>query len=196
MERGLEVSFGQLRLPPALLLPGRRTSRSRFHASPAASCALQTIRDSPSLFKVTTPIHVDHFEFLLSSHPLVVNLPRSHLSDRDIYEPGLDCLREQRGFEIAACGRYSPSHAFGCDLLPGIYSTPVGVVSNTPLGQISPYQRPQHGTSRAPTLGPRAMALARRIGHVYRCWPVHPDHVGTSSESHVRRLALPSVQYE
>ncbi|KAF8515187.1 hypothetical protein JB92DRAFT_2915681 [Gautieria morchelliformis] len=78
---GLEVSCGHLRLPPARLLPGRRRSRSRFHASPAVSCAAQTIRDYPSLFKVTMAIHVSHFEFLLSSHPLVASLQFANVGE-------------------------------------------------------------------------------------------------------------------
>ncbi|KAF8505315.1 hypothetical protein JB92DRAFT_2965091 [Gautieria morchelliformis] len=78
---GLEVSCGHLRLPPALLKPGRRRSRSRFHVSPAVSCAAQTIRDNPSLFKVTTPIHVNHFEFLLSSHPLVASVQFANVGE-------------------------------------------------------------------------------------------------------------------
>ncbi|KAF8505319.1 hypothetical protein JB92DRAFT_2965165 [Gautieria morchelliformis] len=169
-----------------------------------------------------TPIHVSHFEFFLSSHPFVASVQFANVgesapitfdfSNRDIYEAGLDFLREQRVFEVAACGRYSP--ALGCDLLPDMYSTPVGVVPNTPVGQISPYQRPQRGTSRAPTLGPRdgsrvrfgnlhdfwtepaqrsqapqARSCLDDVSGAYRCWPVHPDHAGTSSESPVRLLA-------
>jgi hypothetical protein len=41
-------------------------------------------------------------------------------------------LREQRDTEIA-CDRYSP--AFGPDLLPGMYSTPVGVVPKPHSGR-------------------------------------------------------------
>ncbi|KAF8517494.1 hypothetical protein JB92DRAFT_2906120, partial [Gautieria morchelliformis] len=163
----------------------------RFHAS-AASCVAQTIRDYPSLFKVTTPIHVSHFEFLLSSHPLVASLQFANVGESaPITFPGLDFLREQRGFEIAACGRYSP--AFGCNLslactahLSAWFQHPTR--ANFALSTTSAWDltRPNSWTARD--------GSSVRFGNLQDFWsdpaqrsqapqPVHPDHAGTSSES-------------
>jgi hypothetical protein len=111
------------------------------------NAAAQTIVDHPSLFQVITPIDVDPFETLLTSHsnrPLIHSVCKSlqegvwpctaldesapvtfDFSKREVSPAGLMFLCEQCDIEIA-CDCYSPT--FGPDLLPGMYSMPVGVV--------------------------------------------------------------------
>jgi hypothetical protein len=111
--------------------------------------ALHTIRNHPHLFKIITPINVDRFGSYLLDHPnrsfvdsvcqglrdgfwpwaitddpsLPVTWDNSH---RVLKEQGhVDFVREQRDVEIQL-GQFSPS--FGPDLLPGMYSMPIGVV--------------------------------------------------------------------
>ena len=111
--------------------------------------AMATIRDHPELFQVSTPIDVDRFQSLLSSHPnqpFVQSVCRglregfwpyadTHYgewpltwdnSQRPIRskEEG-DFLRAQVRKEVDV-GRYSPP--FGTDLLPGMYSMPIHAV--------------------------------------------------------------------
>jgi hypothetical protein len=105
-----------------------------------------TIAMNPALFRIVTPINVSRFKALLVTHPnqlLVASVCRGlregvwpfalpseaapttfDFSQREVPDAGLDFLREQWDLEITA-GHYSPS--FGSDLLPGMYSTPVGV---------------------------------------------------------------------
>jgi hypothetical protein len=144
---GHGVSFGPktLRLTSSTELadPFPTVLDSALHDKAAA----QTISDHPSLFRIVTPINVDRFETLLASHPnrpLVYSVCKSlreevwpyealdesapvtfDFSEREVSPAGLMFLREQRDTEIA-CDRCSP--AFGPDLLPGMYSTPIGVV--------------------------------------------------------------------
>ncbi|KIM59837.1 hypothetical protein SCLCIDRAFT_27072 [Scleroderma citrinum Foug A] len=83
--------------------------------------ALQTIANHPDLFQVITPINVDCFEALLSSHlnrPFVASVCRG-LQDESEF------VRVQVVKEIEK-GRFSPS--FGSELLPGMYSMPVHAV--------------------------------------------------------------------
>jgi hypothetical protein len=110
---------------------------------------MSTVRDNPHLFRIVTPIKVDAFEHLLSSHPnhpFVDSVCRSlhegfwsfahtqkesypvtwdHSNRPPKTDREAEFLREQRDIEIAA-GRYS--EGFGPDLLPGMYSTPVHAV--------------------------------------------------------------------
>jgi hypothetical protein len=111
--------------------------------------AMATIRDHPHLFAATSPINVDAFERLLSSHPnrsfvdsVCVALregfwPWAH-TQKETYpdtwdyssrppknEAEAEFLREQKDIEVRA-GRYSAS--FGKDLLPGMYSTPIHAI--------------------------------------------------------------------
>src|SRR5882724_9628671 len=106
-----------------------------------------TITSHPHLFKIVTPVKVDRFEQLLSSHPnqpLVQSVCRGLCegfwpfacfsidapdtwdnSTRTLEGPNLDFALSQRDEEIEA-GRFSSS--FGTELLPGMYSMPIGVV--------------------------------------------------------------------
>ncbi|KAF8590909.1 hypothetical protein K439DRAFT_1296790, partial [Ramaria rubella] len=109
--------------------------------------AQRTISQNPELFKIVSPINVRRFEELLLTHPnrLLVNsvcrslregvwpyanphpdaLETLDCSDRQLDEKGIVFARAQRDAEIAEdCF----SHAFGPDLLPGMYSTPIGVL--------------------------------------------------------------------
>jgi len=111
--------------------------------------AYTTIDRNPELFKIVTPINVDRFEAYLIHHPNRPyvdsvcrglrhgfwpwathddpNLWKTYdNSDRPINETDrMDFVREQRDEEIRL-GRWSPS--FGSQLLPGMYSSPIGVV--------------------------------------------------------------------
>ncbi|KAI6007089.1 hypothetical protein EDD15DRAFT_2383953 [Pisolithus albus] len=111
--------------------------------------ALSTIQSYPDLFKVTTPINVERFEALLSSHP---NQPFVQSVCRGLREgfwpfanthygswpltwdnsqhatrspAEHDFILSQINKELEA-GRYSPG--FGGNLLPGMYSMPIHAV--------------------------------------------------------------------
>jgi hypothetical protein len=111
--------------------------------------AMETIRNHPDLFVASSPIKVDAFEHLLSTHPnrpfvysVCVALregfwPWAH-TQKESYpvtwdhsfrpvktEAEAEFLRNQRDVELAA-NRYSKS--FGRDLLPGMYSTPIHAI--------------------------------------------------------------------
>jgi hypothetical protein len=110
---------------------------------------LKTINENPHLFKIVTPIDVDLFESYLRHHPnraLVDSVCKNFCegfwlwadtdcneypttwdnSSRPLHDPKhRQFLREQRDAEIAL-DQYSPT--FGKDLLPGMYSMPIGVV--------------------------------------------------------------------
>ncbi|KIJ24645.1 hypothetical protein M422DRAFT_194440 [Sphaerobolus stellatus SS14] len=136
--------------------PGTPSATSTLHAaalpSPPISelsnkTALATISQNPHLFKIVTPINVSRFESLLKSHPnrpyvqsvcrglregfwphasIPPNSPDTFdFSDRPLTEDALTFVREQRNKEILA-DRFSPS--FGPDLLPGMFSSPIGAV--------------------------------------------------------------------
>ncbi|KIK75158.1 hypothetical protein PAXRUDRAFT_19224, partial [Paxillus rubicundulus Ve08.2h10] len=111
--------------------------------------ASNTIRSYPHLFVVSTPIDVDQFQSLLSSHPnqpFILSVCRglregfwsfadthygewpttwdnSHRPTKSSTEASF--LASQIDEELAA-GRYSSS--FGSDLLPGMYSMPIHAV--------------------------------------------------------------------
>jgi hypothetical protein len=111
--------------------------------------ALSTIASRPDLFKIVTPINVDIFESYLATHPnpLFVRSvcrglregfwPWADTSDPELpttWDNSKRPLRDlahqifieaQRDEEISL-GQFSS--AFGPDLLPGMYSMPVGVV--------------------------------------------------------------------
>ena len=111
--------------------------------------AMNTIHNNPHLLKIVTPINVSKFENLLESHPNRPFVQSVCTSLREGFWPWADTrkeeypvtwdfseralktkrqadfLRDQRDVEINA-GRYSES--FGAHLLPGMYSTPVGVI--------------------------------------------------------------------
>lgn len=113
--------------------------------------AMSTIANYPHLFRVSTPINVDHFETLLSlsGHP---NLPfvrsvcqglregfwpwadtqiGTYPTTWDIPSP-IPSSEAERAFlqsqivKEESVGRYSPN--FGPDLLPGMYSMPIHAV--------------------------------------------------------------------
>lgn len=109
---------------------------------------INTIAQKPHLFRVVTPLHIQNFERLLANHPnrpLVqsfirtlregawpwATIPDNHPttwdnSDRPLRDPShAKIIRESIDAEVKA-GRYSPS--FGPDLLPGMFSAPLGVV--------------------------------------------------------------------
>ena len=109
----------------------------------------KTIADNPSLFDIITPINVNKFEQLLSTHPnqsFVASVcqglrmgfwpaadthigiyPDTH--DEHMGTPSnercADFLRQQRDDEVA---KHRFSHAFGPDLLPGMYCMPIHAV--------------------------------------------------------------------
>jgi hypothetical protein len=111
--------------------------------------AYATIDNHPELFKIVTPINVDQFEAYLIDHPnrpYVESVCRGlrhgfwpwathddpslwktyDNSHRPINQTDrMDFVREQRDEEIKL-ERWSPS--FGSQLLPGMYSSPIGVV--------------------------------------------------------------------
>ena len=111
--------------------------------------ALSTIENNPGIFKVATPINVDVFESLLSTHPNQPFVQSVCSGLREGFWPWADTLQEglpttwdesrpmpekehQRAFIRSQClleqqkGRFSGS--FGHDLLPGMYSMPVHAV--------------------------------------------------------------------
>ncbi|KAL6305027.1 hypothetical protein BKA93DRAFT_708971, partial [Sparassis latifolia] len=110
--------------------------------------SLRTITDNPDLFQVVTPIAVDRFEALLSSHPnrpLVDSVLRGlregfwpfaetdHLEFPDTWDGGSIPLTEEASTFISQYaeeeeGLQRYSHPFGPDLLLGMYSMPVHAV--------------------------------------------------------------------
>ncbi|KIJ37984.1 hypothetical protein M422DRAFT_259370 [Sphaerobolus stellatus SS14] len=113
------------------------------------TAALSTISTHADLFKIVSPIKVDRLEALLSTHPnqlFVQSICRGlregfwpwattagtaypitwDNSHQPILDPRhQDFLRHQRDEEISL-GQYSET--FGKELLPGMYSMPIGVV--------------------------------------------------------------------
>jgi len=111
------------------------------------TATLATLKSHPHLFKIVTPIRVDHFESLLESHPnqlFIVSICKGlregfwpfakfnqsapetwDNSHRTINDENLDFALKQQDEEILA-EWFSP--AFSPDLLPGMYSMPIGVV--------------------------------------------------------------------
>lgn len=111
--------------------------------------ALKTIAQHQHLFKIVTPINVDHFEQLLITHPNQRFVRSVCIALREGFWPwartdGLShpatwdnsdkplrneayqvFVREQRDIEVKL-GQFSP--AFGSKLLPGMYSMPIWVV--------------------------------------------------------------------
>ncbi|KAG8961706.1 hypothetical protein FRC05_005827 [Tulasnella sp. 425] len=109
---------------------------------------IQTIRSYPHLFQIVTSINVDQLESYLQNHPnhplvesivsgfrdrfwpftetegrdipVIVDMPNQPFSDEQ-----MEFVRMQRDEEVAL-GRYSS--AFGPDLLPGMQTSPLGVV--------------------------------------------------------------------
>ncbi|KJA19287.1 hypothetical protein HYPSUDRAFT_143936 [Hypholoma sublateritium FD-334 SS-4] len=134
------------------------TSRWTETARPLASIPLaelnnfvasKTVHDHPHLFKIVTPIDVDKFESLLRNHPNPEFVESVCKGLREGFWPWADTLREgyptthnasypsppdeqkaaflraQRNVEIAK-GRFS--EAFGNNLLPGMYASPIHAV--------------------------------------------------------------------
>lgn len=111
--------------------------------------ALRTVHDNPSLFKIVTPVNVDKFEFLLRNHPNPQFVTSVCTGLREGFWPWADTLREgypvthdtsypcppdehkasflrtQRDIETSK-GRFSA--AFGSELLPGMYASPIHAV--------------------------------------------------------------------
>jgi hypothetical protein len=117
------------------------------HAMANNPVAMKTISDHNSLFHVITPIKVDKLWQLLQDHPnqpLVQSILRGlsegvwpyaiieddapdtfDFSSRHIDDNGREFARVQIDQEVAL-GRFSAP--FGPDLLPGMYSSPIGVI--------------------------------------------------------------------
>ena len=114
--------------------------------------ACKTIRENPDLFKIVTPINVDKFESLLHSHPNQEFVASVCGGLREGFWPWADTLRA--GYPLTHNGSYPTppderkavflraqrdieiskerfSHAFGSDLLPGMYASPVHAVPKT-----------------------------------------------------------------
>ncbi|KZP19211.1 DNA/RNA polymerase [Athelia psychrophila] len=112
--------------------------------------ALDTITSYPHLFQIITPIRIQPLELILRTHPnrgLVTSVlrgfrtgfwpwarfdrrpdfpPTFDNSHRPLKEPAhLAFVHEQRDKEIT---KHRFSEAFGPELLPGMYSIPIGVV--------------------------------------------------------------------
>jgi hypothetical protein len=116
--------------------------------------AEQTIRDHPELFAIVTPIKADRLEELLVTHPnrplvesVVVGFREGFWPFAGIEPEGYPSVWEEAnhrltpeqedflGKQIAeeeSVGRYSAP--FGPDLLPGMYSMPLGAVPKTDSG--------------------------------------------------------------
>jgi hypothetical protein len=110
---------------------------------------MNTIAENQNLFKIVTPINVDHLESLLLDHPnrsfidsVLVGLregfwPWAEVNDNEYpmtwdnsdrplkSEEERRFVREQADVKILA-GRFSQS--FGTELLPGMYSIPIHAV--------------------------------------------------------------------
>ncbi|KIJ38868.1 hypothetical protein M422DRAFT_781282 [Sphaerobolus stellatus SS14] len=140
-----EISFS----PSFFLSLSARPLPTPTHSEFNNAAVLSTIPSYPYLFKITTPINVDHIEALLSRHPnqpfvesvcrslregfwpwassqrkeYPITWDNSHRPIKDTRHQNF--LREQRDEEIRL-GQYSES--FGTELLPGMYSMPIGVV--------------------------------------------------------------------
>jgi len=118
---------------------------------------MKTIRENPNLFKIVTPVNIDHFENLLKSHP---NHPFVTSVCRGLWEgfwPWVDThydsyptmvdeslgmplkkeeaafLYEQWDYERFK-GRFSGS--FGQDLLPGMHTSPIHTVPKPHLDKL------------------------------------------------------------
>ncbi|KIJ32237.1 hypothetical protein M422DRAFT_184884, partial [Sphaerobolus stellatus SS14] len=136
--------------------PGTPSATSTLYAAPLPSppkselnntTTWETINRYPHLFKIVTPINVTHFKGLLQHHPnqpYVQSVCRGlregfwphatippdspdtfDFSDRPQSEEALSFIRAQRDKEIAA-DRFSIT--FGPDLLPGMFSSPIGAI--------------------------------------------------------------------
>ena len=134
------LAFVSLHLPPVPTPPANELTNST---------ALRTIQNHSSLFSIVTPINVDRFEQLLSTHPnkpFILSIcralregfwPWADTSNPDLpttWDNSFRPIKEQRHREFVRdqclnevqIGQFSPS--FGRDLLPGMYSMPIGVV--------------------------------------------------------------------
>ncbi|PIL35153.1 hypothetical protein GSI_02942 [Ganoderma sinense ZZ0214-1] len=154
-----------------------------------------TLRSRPDLFKIVTPIKIDVFENLLSDHPnpafiasVVKGLregfwpfadgrPDQYPDTWDEARPPLideharQFLRDQRDEEIAL-GRYSP--AFGSDLLPGMFSMPIHVVSKPHsdklrlINNLSAGKYSLNGMIRPESIKGAVLDGLPALGHEYR----------------------------
>lgn len=128
--------------------------RPPVDSSPKYMAAEQTIRDHPELFAIVTPIKADRLEELLVTHPnrplvesVVVGFREGFWPFAGIEPEGYPSVWEEAnhrltpeqedflGKQIAeeeSVGRYSAP--FGPDLLPGMYSMPLGAVPKTDSG--------------------------------------------------------------
>ncbi|KAF8218826.1 hypothetical protein L208DRAFT_1346872 [Tricholoma matsutake] len=112
--------------------------------------AMKTIKENPDLFKIVTPIRVDHFEDLLRTHPNCPFVESHHhqglregfwpwvdmqydtypsIVDESLGMPQkkeeIDFLQKQQDHEHLK-GRFSGS--FSRDLLPGMHASPIHAV--------------------------------------------------------------------
>lgn len=180
--------------------------------------ALNTIVKRPDLFKIVTPIRVERFATLLQKHPnqsLVLSVCRAlrdgfwpwaitndahypetwDYSRREIREEHQRVfLRNQRDEEIKL-GQYSQS--FGTDLLPGMYSMPIGtapkphtdglrLVNDLSAGEFSLNSMIPRGEASVQLDGIQPLAAAIRAAH--RLDPTRPIVVFKSDVSRAYRL--------
>ena len=165
--------------------------------------AVTTINRNPQLFRIVTPVNVDHFQELLVTHPnqpfvqsVCVSFkegfwPWAHtqkeaypvtwdFSDRPPKtEREADFLRTQRDTEIAA-GRFS--EGFGTELLPGMYSTPVHAVPkprSEKLRLVNDHSAGEFSLNsmilREDIVGAKMDTIADLIGALLRYREAHPD---------------------
>jgi hypothetical protein len=159
------------------------------------SVALKTIRDNRHLFEIVTPINVDRFEAYLQDHPNPAFTqsvcralregfwPWAQTDDPDLpvtwdnsyyrllkHPTHVEFVREQRDIEVEL-GQFSPS--FGPELLPGMYSMPIGVVPKPHSDKlrmvVDQSAEPHSQNSMIPKVDASArMDNLRHLGHILR----------------------------
>jgi hypothetical protein len=163
------------------------------------------IEAHPHLFKIITPINVDHHEALLETHPnkLVVHSVCISLREgfwpwavtqREEYPSTWDFsdrppktereagfLRDQRNIELAE-ERYS--EGFRTDLFPGMYSTPIHAVPKPRSDKLRLVNDHSAGEfslnsmiNRADIVGAKMDSISDLIGALLR---YHRDHPNTA----------------
>ena len=164
--------------------------------------AISTIQEYPHLFQIVSPIKVDRFEELLSTHPNQAFVQSVCTSFREGFWPWAktqgeeypvtwdysnrppktereaDFLRNQRDIELAE-NRYS--EGFGTDLLPGMYSTPVHAVPKPRSQKLRLVNDHSAGTyslnsmiARGDVVGAKMDSISDLIGALLRYRKKHP----------------------